>query len=267
MGALMCFFPDCGSVEDDDATIKKLEIEKTDCEHVDKIFENAATPFNETVDLVFNFQKSVADFKKLAGRKNTDSVKDTLVDLKKRYPDLEIQVDGTLKFVLVPGKAKAGGAKAEETATKLTETFGSVGNLATEIVEVADDVSDACENIVKEAREIKGNLKSQNLQPDHLLRATRSIFHNITEFRKVPDIEIAMVDVVHDFADGVREAREMIEVKLEKPKADNDAVKEEDNGEKDKEVEKDTSDTKNDQKPKSSEKSEATEMTKLLHDE
>ncbi|XP_077997513.1 uncharacterized protein LOC144450718 [Glandiceps talaboti] len=192
--------------------VVKLEIKETKVATVDQSFKDAADPFNETVDTKTAFQKAIADFKGLANHENTDTLKDAMLDLKKKLPHLKLQFQkNPIKLILTTGESEDKGQDVVDLAKKLVDFVKDINDMSKRVLELLPKAEKDAEDLVKKSSDLVDSVKNANLKFCEGLRAVKNAYHNVKEFKKVPNICKNIYKAIDDFFSEFKEAVEAVE--------------------------------------------------------
>ncbi|XP_002741703.1 uncharacterized protein LOC100375106 [Saccoglossus kowalevskii] len=215
--------------------VSKLEIKETKVAGVDKMFKEAVAPFNGAVELKEQIDKTIETFKVSTGHKKDDSIKVIILDLKRRYPDLSIEIQDGCKFVLDFGsyvKEEDGDKdddddgddvereliKVEIEEDNVVKAFSAIGDLGEKMMDLLKKAKESAQ-IFEQSKEITAMVKDSGLNGFQLAKALKNAASNISEFRKVPSVIDALMktvsNLVEDVKDTIKELKGEIEVEIE----------------------------------------------------
>ncbi|XP_070569720.1 uncharacterized protein PF3D7_1120000-like [Ptychodera flava] len=188
--------------------VEKLDIKKTEIEDLDKTFEEAAEPFNKAVDVKEQFDQVVANFKEVAGYSKEDAIKDVVIGLKNNFPELTIEIEDGPKFVLKLGQP--GSDEKVNVVEKLDETWKSINDLLTKIIELVKTAVESSEALIARAQEFEDMVKNAGLSPLKIPKTLKNTVHNVSEFKKVPEIGKAFKQTIEDITEDIKNTVEAL---------------------------------------------------------
>ncbi|XP_002734321.1 uncharacterized protein LOC100371105 [Saccoglossus kowalevskii] len=189
--------------------VEKLDIKETKIEDVDKIFEDAAAPFNKAVEVKEAFDKALESFKVLTGHTAEDTIKVVMLDLKVKFPQLTLEIEEGPRFVLTTGSGE--GAELADLALKVVDVFNAISDLVTKIIDLMKQSVESAQALIEKAPEITDMVKNANLSPFELPRALKNTVHNISEFKKVPQIGAVFKKTIEDVVEDVKETKKALQ--------------------------------------------------------
>ncbi|XP_077997837.1 uncharacterized protein LOC144450952 [Glandiceps talaboti] len=188
--------------------VEQLDIKQTGIEDLDTMFDDASAPFNKAVDVKGAFDEAVEKFKALTGHTKDDSIKDVMLDLKKKFPQLKLEVQEGPKFVLTTGDGE--GEDVADLAEKAVEAFTAISDLVSEIIELMKTAVESAQGLIEKAQEIEGMVKNAGLSPLKIPKALKNAVHNVTEFKKVPPIGEAFKKTIEDIVEDIKKTAEAL---------------------------------------------------------
>ncbi|XP_070569738.1 inactive phospholipase C-like protein 2 [Ptychodera flava] len=201
----------------------KLKIKSVKINNIDDIFNEAASPFNDAVSMRTDFENAVTEFKKAAGHDGKDSLKETVLEVKERFPNLKLRMENGPKFVLTTGQSKERDQNVEDIGARLEESMNKIGDTATELVKLLPDaVSRAKDILDKRAPHIINSIKDSGLTPLQIPGSLKNANDNIHEFKKVPKVAEDIKKTVEEFSTDFKATVEALEGKAENHEQDSD---------------------------------------------
>jgi len=188
--------------------VEQLDIKETGVEDLDKMFDDASAPFNKAVDVKEAFDNAVEKFKELTGHNKDDSMKEVVLDLKKKFPQLKLEVVDGPKFVLTTGDGE--GEDIAELAVKAVEAFTAISDLVSEIIELMKTAVESAQGLIEKSQQITDMVKNAGLSPMKVPKALKNATHNLAEFKKVPEIGKAFKQTIDDTVEEINNTAEAL---------------------------------------------------------
>ncbi|XP_070561400.1 inactive phospholipase C-like protein 1 [Ptychodera flava] len=197
----------CGSKSKTDDKKKQelteLDIKKTKVETLDTLFDNASSPFNEAVDLKEKLDDAISQLKKLAGYKDTDTLKDVFLGLKKRIPNLKLELTANYTLKLTTGTGYS--EDVADIIENLIDSVSAISDLVKQIQNLLETAVESAKGIIEQAETLQDTVKDANLNPLQMPRAVKNTSHNVLEFKKVDDIVKAFQQFIDDMMSEMKE--------------------------------------------------------------
>ncbi|XP_070569734.1 uncharacterized protein [Ptychodera flava] len=208
--SVLCPFLGCVQGNDDEkddskkVQIKKLEMAKTNISDLDKTFDDAVAPFNETIDSYEAYLQAIEQFKLLTGHKKWNSIEESILGLKKStYPDLTLEVKDETTIVLTLGSPS--NEDNASSGDKITGCFDSINETSTKISESFKSAIESTNKIVADADELKGRVGDSELSQEDKAQARKNVGANVRKCERAPAIQDAVMENIGEFNDELKE--------------------------------------------------------------
>ncbi|XP_070569729.1 uncharacterized protein [Ptychodera flava] len=160
-------------------------------------------------DVRESIDSAVKAFKVIAGYNSDDTMKDVILGLKKKFPELQLEVQEGSKFVLTTGAEDSEEESlADTTPLEVINAFRALSDLIPAFIDLANTAVASAVALITRAKEFKQLIRDSGLKGWKIPKAIARTFHNVKEFKKVPQIVKAFKQAIGDLVEDLQNAAE-----------------------------------------------------------